>query len=57
MQMRAQAIDYRYADTEQRNRAEAATADRRDNLMTPARRAGLDALEREFSEFLNRRAR
>jgi hypothetical protein len=57
MQMRAQAIDYRYADTEQRNRAEAAAADRRDNLMTPARRAGLDALEREFSEFLKRRAR
>jgi hypothetical protein len=27
------------------------------NLMTPARRAGLDALEREFSEFLKTRAR
>ena len=24
------------------------------SLMTPARRAGLDALEREFSEFLKR---
>jgi hypothetical protein len=57
MQMRAQAVDYRYADTDQHDRMNAATADRADSLMTPARRAGLEALEREFSEFLKRRTR
>jgi hypothetical protein len=55
MQMRAQAVDYRYANTEHRDSVQAATAERVDSLMTPARRAGLDALERELSEFLKAR--
>jgi hypothetical protein len=48
--MRAEAIDYRYVEREQQ--AQAAEREPRENLMTPARRAGLDALEREFREFL-----
>jgi hypothetical protein len=50
--MRAETIDYRYVESEQRQNAEKEPL----TLMTPARRAGLDALEREFAEFLNRRA-
>jgi hypothetical protein len=50
--MRAEAIDYRYVESEQRKAAE---RERREALMTPARRAGLDALEREFQEFLRSR--
>jgi hypothetical protein len=53
MPMRAQVANYRYADVKLRDGGEA--VDPRDNLMTPARRAGLDALEREFSEFLKAR--
>jgi hypothetical protein len=52
--MRAEAIDYRYAEREQRQAAEREPGE---NLMTPARRAGLDALEREFREFLRTQRR
>lgn len=50
--MRAEAIDYRFVEPEQRQPAE---RQRHESLMTPARRAGLDALEREFHEFLKSR--
>ena len=50
--MRAETIDYRYAESEQRQRIE---GERQESLMTPARRAGLEALEREFNEFLKER--
>jgi hypothetical protein len=53
MEMRAEAIDYRYAEREQ----QIAEREPRENLMTPARRAGLDALEREFREFLRAQRR
>ena len=52
--MRAEAIDYRYVEREQQRIAE---REPREGLMTPARRAGLDALEREFREFLQGRLR
>jgi hypothetical protein len=52
--MRAEAIDYRYVESEQRRVAEPPP---HESQMTPARRAGLDALEREFQEFLRSRAR
>jgi hypothetical protein len=52
--MRAEAIDYRYAEQEQQRIAD---REPRESLMTPARRAGLDALEREFQEFLRSRPR
>jgi hypothetical protein len=50
--MRAAAIDYRSRDAQQHQSdvSESPSA----SLMTPARRAGLEALEREFSEFLKR---
>jgi hypothetical protein len=54
MEMRAEAIDYRYVERDQQRLAE---REQRESLMTPARRAGLDALEREFQEFLRLRAR
>lgn len=47
--MRAEAIDYRYAEREPREIAE---REPRASLMTPARRAWLDALELELHEFL-----
>ena len=50
--MRVETIDYRTGDGEQRK------IDARDDrgiLLTPARQAGLDALEREFNEFLKAR--
>ena len=50
--MRAEAIDYRYTESEQRQCVETG---RHDSLMTPARRAGLEALEREYNEFLKER--
>ena len=50
--MRAEATDYRYIESEQQQRVE---AEQRENLLTPARRAGLEALEREFNEFLKQR--
>jgi hypothetical protein len=52
--MRAEAIDYRYVESEQRRVAE---REPHETLLTPARRAGLDALEREFQEFLRSRRR
>jgi hypothetical protein len=52
--MRAEAIDYRYVEREQQQIAE---REPRESLMTPARRAGLDALEREFREFLRTQRR
>ena len=52
--MRAEAIDYRYVESQQQRIAD---REPRENLMTPARRAGLDALEREFREFLQSRPR
>jgi hypothetical protein len=52
--MRAEAIDYRYVEREQQRVAE---RESHENLMTPARRAGLDALEREFREFLRAQRR
>jgi hypothetical protein len=50
--MRAEAIDYRYSESEQRQYVD---SDQRESLLTPARRAGLEALEREFNEFLKQR--
>ena len=50
----AEAIDYRYVESDQHKVAE---REPRERLMTPARRAGLDALEREFQEFLRSRVR
>jgi len=52
--MRAEAIDYRYAESEPRQRLE---NDPPESLLTPARRAGLEALEREFNEFVKQRRR
>lgn len=52
--MRAEAIDYRYVESQQHRAAEREPGE---SLMTPARRAGLDALEREFREFLQGRPR
>jgi len=52
--MRAEAIDYRYVESKQRNNTD---RERQEGLLTAARRAGLDALEREFSEFVKTRAR
>ena len=52
--MRAEAIDYRYVESQQQKTAE---REPREGLMTPARRAGLDALEQEFREFLQARRR
>jgi hypothetical protein len=49
--MRAETIDYRQVESEQHQNVEK----ERLTLMTPARRAGLDALEREFTEFVKRR--
>jgi hypothetical protein len=52
--MRVEAIDYRSGEIEQRKEG---IHDERENLLTPARRAGLEALEREFNEFLKARPR
>jgi hypothetical protein len=52
--MRAEAIDYRFVESDPRRTAR---EQQHDNLMTPARRAGLEALEREFSEYLKARSR
>ena len=50
--MQANAIEHLSIELERRKPVE---AEGQANLMTPARRAGLDALEREFSEFLKTR--
>jgi len=52
--MRIETIDYRPGEGEQRKDG---THDESENLLTPARRAGLEALEREFNEFLKARPR
>ncbi len=52
--MRAEAINYRSGEMDER-RAE--RLEQAANVMTPARRAGLDALEREFNDFLKSRPR
>jgi hypothetical protein len=48
--MRAEAVDYRSSQSEQRTSQD---DDNRTSGLTPARRAALDALEREFQELLN----
>jgi hypothetical protein len=50
--MQATAIEHLSVELERRKPVE---TDVQPSLMTPARRAGLDALEREFNEFLKRR--
>ena len=50
--MRAEAIDYRYIESKQDQCVEMG---QHESLLTPARRAGLEALEREFNEFLKQR--
>jgi hypothetical protein len=52
--MRAEAIDHRFVESEQH---QSISSERHERLMTPARRAGLEALEREFKEFLKARPR
>jgi hypothetical protein len=48
--MRLDTVDYRSSQSEPRTTQ---TDNDQQNLMTPARRAALDALEREFHELLN----
>ena len=50
--MQANAIHHLSVELAERKPVETESSQ---NLMTPARRAGLDALEREFNEFLKRR--
>jgi hypothetical protein len=50
--MQATAIEHLSIELDRRKPAETNV---QPSLMTPARRAGLDALEREFNEFLRRR--
>ena len=52
--MRAQAVDYRLSQSEQRTSQD---DEAQKNLLTPARRAALDALEREFQELLHAQPR
>ena len=52
--MRAEAVDYRVSQFEQRASQD---DDNRKSLLTPARRAALDALEREFQELLHAQSR
>jgi hypothetical protein len=47
--MRAEAVDYRVSQSEQRTSQD---DDTRTNGLTPARRAALDALERKLQELL-----
>ena len=48
--MRLDTVDYRSIQSEQRTSQD---DDNRQSLLTPARRAALDALEREFHDLLN----
>ena len=48
--MRAEAVDYRVSQSEQRTSQD---DDSHKSGLTPARRAALDALEREFQELMN----
>ena len=52
--MRADALSSRFEESVEDKRKEAAA---KQSLMTPARRAALDALEREFKEYLKRQPR
>jgi hypothetical protein len=48
--MRLDTVDYRSSQSDQRTSQDDSN---QQSLMTPARRAALDALEREFRELLN----
>lgn len=48
--MRLDAVDYRSSQSEQRTSQD---DNKQKSLLTPARRAALDALEREFKELSN----
>jgi hypothetical protein len=48
--MRLDTVDYRSSQSDVRTHQD---ENSRQSLMTPARRAALDALEREFQELLN----
>ncbi|MGB7259389.1 MAG: hypothetical protein ACRECC_08045 [Pseudolabrys sp.] len=52
--MSLDAVDYRAAQEEEIKQI---NEDVQNSLMTPVRRAALDALEREFSELLKKRPR
>jgi hypothetical protein len=52
--MRLETIDDRFGEGEQRKNE---IRDQGENLLTPARQAGLEALEREFNELLKARPR
>jgi hypothetical protein len=52
--MRLNTVDYRSSQSDERKSDNDGT---RQNLLTPARRAALDALEREFHELLKARPR
>jgi len=54
MAMRMHAVDERVSQSEQR---ESQDSDRNGSRLTPARRAALDALEREFHALLQAQAR
>ena len=47
--MRLEAVEYRVSQSDERKTEDEAS---RQNLLTPARRAALNALEREFKEML-----
>jgi hypothetical protein len=52
--MRLDTVDYRSSQSDERTSQDDNT---QQSLMTPARRAALDALEREFHELLKARTR
>jgi len=52
--MRLETIDDRFGEGKQRK---GEVRDQSETLLTPARRAGLEALEQEFNEFLKARPR
>jgi hypothetical protein len=52
--MRLDTVDYRSSQSDVRR---SDSEDNRQTLLTPARRAALEALEREFQDFLKVRAR
>ncbi len=52
--MRSETADYRVSQSDQRNDQ---NRPNEKSLLTPARRAALDALEREFEELLQQAAR
>lgn len=54
--MRLDTVDYRSIQSDERNSV-TNNDDSQQSLMTPARRAALDALEREFHDLLKARPR